>query len=59
MALEDGSTVTANDAYLQESILNPNAELVYGFQPDIMPPYADQVSPEELQALIAYISSFK
>ncbi|MEJ2746834.1 MAG: hypothetical protein P8183_02795 [Anaerolineae bacterium] len=35
--LTDGTTVTADDAYIRESILNPNAKIVAGFQPDVMP----------------------
>ena len=34
--LEGGQTVTADDAYIKESILNPTAKVVKGFQP-IMP----------------------
>ena len=31
--LEDGRTVIADEAYLRESILNPNAKVVKGYQP--------------------------
>jgi cytochrome c oxidase subunit 2 len=41
---------------LRESILNPNAKLVAGFQP-IMPTFQGQVSEEQLLQLIAYIKS--
>jgi cytochrome c oxidase subunit 2 len=53
--LEDGTTVKADEAYLRESIVNPNAKVVKGFPP-VMPPYA-QLSDEDLKALIAYIKS--
>lgn len=36
--LDDGTTVIADEAYLQESILDPNALIVEGFLPDRMPP---------------------
>ena len=55
--LEDGSTVTADEAYLKESIVNPSAKIVKGFPP-AMPPYS-QLSDEDLQALIEYIKSLK
>ncbi|MGB8889120.1 MAG: cytochrome c oxidase subunit II [Candidatus Korobacteraceae bacterium] len=54
--LEDGRTVTADDNYLRESILNPSVKIVAGFKP-IMPTYQGQVSEESLMALVAYIKS--
>jgi cytochrome c oxidase subunit 2 len=35
--LADGTTVVADEAYLTESILDPNAHIVAGFQPGLMP----------------------
>jgi len=54
--LADGTTVTADDAYLRESIINPNAKIVKGFQP-IMPPLP--LTEQELSDLIEYIKSIK
>ena len=54
--LEDGRTVTADENYLRESILNPGAKIVSGFKP-IMPSFQGQVSEESLMALVAYIKS--
>ena len=34
--LADGATITADDAYIRESILQPTAKLVAGYQP-LMP----------------------
>jgi cytochrome c oxidase subunit 2 len=48
--------VTADEAYLRESITNPAGKVVEGFQP-IMPSYQGQVSEEQLLQLIAYIRS--
>ncbi|HEX8455764.1 MAG TPA: cytochrome c oxidase subunit II [Pyrinomonadaceae bacterium] len=48
--------VTADEAYLRESIVNPAAKVVEGFQP-IMPSYQGQVNEEQLLQLIAYIRS--
>jgi cytochrome c oxidase subunit 2 len=54
--LKSGETVTANDAYLRESILQPRAKVVEGFE-TIMPPYEEQVSEEGVLDLIAYIKA--
>lgn len=50
--LADGTTVVVDADYLKESILNPNAKMVEGYQP-LMPPTV--VTDEELDALITYI----
>lgn len=58
--LEDGSTVTADEAYLRESILSPNAKIVRGYPSGAMPAdYQGRISPEELEALIAYIKNLR
>jgi cytochrome c oxidase subunit 2 len=54
--MADGSTVTADEAYVRESILNPRAKTVAGFQ-QIMPTYQGQLSEEQLLQLIAYVRS--
>jgi len=57
--LEDGIVVTVDEEYLRRSILDPGAQIVKGF-PDVMPKtYKEQLSQEELEALIAYIKSLK
>jgi cytochrome c oxidase subunit II len=55
--LANGQTVIANDAYIRESILEPNAKIVAGFEPNIMPNFKGQVSEEGVIQLIAYIKS--
>lgn len=55
--LDDGRKVLGDDAYIRESILNPNAKIVYGYKPDIMPTFQGQVSEEQILQLIAYIKS--
>jgi cytochrome c2 len=46
----------APDLYLYESITNPNAYLVPGFQPDLMPKtFADTLSPQDLADIIAFL----
>jgi len=54
--LTAGQTVVADEAYLRESILNPKAKTVAGFQ-DLMPLYQSQISEEGVLQLIAYIKS--
>ena len=55
--LQDGSTVTVDDAYLRESIVNPNAKIVRGFQP-VMPPF-NSLRPEEVDAVVEYIKTIQ
>jgi cytochrome c oxidase subunit 2 len=54
--LASGGTLTADVAYIRESILSPQAKLVAGFPP-IMPTFQGQVSEEQLLALTEYIRS--
>jgi cytochrome c oxidase subunit 2 len=56
--LNDGSTVVADENYLRESILQPNAKMVAGYPP-IMPTYQGQLSEEQITELIAYMKSLK
>jgi cytochrome c oxidase subunit 2 len=54
--LADGSTVTADDAYINESILDPKAKLVTGFAP-VMPPF--KLTDIEIANIIAYLKTLK
>jgi len=54
--LSDDSIVKADDNYVRESILNPTAKVVKGFQP-IMPTFQGQVNEEDLIKLLAYVKS--
>jgi cytochrome c oxidase subunit 2 len=54
--VQGGADVVADEAYIRESIVNPTAKVVLGFQP-IMPAYQGQVNEEQLLQLIAYIRS--
>lgn len=56
VTLEDGSTVTADDAYILESITDPQAKVHAGFAP-VMPPY--DLSEADLADLLAFIESLK
>jgi cytochrome c oxidase subunit II len=54
--LEDGRTVTADENYVRESILEPGVKIVKGFKP-VMPTFQGQVSDEQLNALVDYVKS--
>ncbi len=56
VALEGGQTLTADEAYIRESILNPRAKVVAGFRP-VMPTFQGQISEEQLLQLLAYVKS--
>jgi cytochrome c551/c552 len=60
VTLADGTTVTADDEYIRESIVDPNAKIVEGFQPNIMPAtFEDSLSDSDIEAITAYIKSLQ
>ena len=54
--LQDGRTVTADENYIRESILDPGAKIVNGYKP-VMPTFQGLVTEEQLNALVAYVKS--
>jgi cytochrome c oxidase subunit 2 len=54
--LKDGSSVTADDAYVRESILKPSAKIVAEFD-DVMP--EPELSEEELNQILDYLKTLK
>jgi cytochrome c oxidase subunit 2 len=54
--LQGGGSVTVDEAYLRESIVNPQAKIVSGYLP-IMPTFQGLVTEEQLLQLIAYVRS--
>jgi cytochrome c oxidase subunit 2 len=54
--LEDGTSVTADEEYLRESIYDPKAKIVKGY-PAVMPTYKGTLSSGDLTAIIAYLKS--
>jgi cytochrome c oxidase subunit II len=54
--LAGGGTVKADEAYIRESILNPPAKVVEGYQP-LMPTFQGLVTEEGVVQLIEYIKS--
>jgi cytochrome c oxidase subunit II len=54
--LQNGQVVIADIQYIRRSILDPNSQIVAGYEP-IMPTYAGQLDEERLLMLIEYIRS--
>jgi len=56
VVLNNNQTVRADEGYVRESILNPQAKIVSGFGP-IMPSFQGQVNEEQLLQLVAFVKS--
>lgn len=50
-------SIVADDAYIRKSVTEPNAQVVKGFTPGLMPGYKDKISEQEIVNLIAYLKS--
>ncbi len=58
--LTDGSTLTVDDAYLYDGIVDPSKHVRQGFAPGIMPEtYATQLTDEQIKDIIEFIKSLK
>jgi len=56
--LQGGGSVTADENYVRESILNPQAKLVAGYPP-IMPTFKGLISEDGIMQILAYLKSLK
>jgi cytochrome c oxidase subunit 2 len=54
--LQGGQSVIFDEAYMQESIVAPEAKVVEGYRP-VMPSFRGQLSNDEIMDLIAYVRS--
>lgn len=54
--LKDGSAVRADEDFIRESILNPSAKIVKGYE-NVMPSFQGQFKDNEISAVIAYLQS--
>jgi cytochrome c oxidase subunit 2 len=54
--LADGGTVTVDENYIRESILEPMAKVVAGYEP-VMPTYQGRLKDAEIMAIIEYLKS--
>ena len=48
--------MVADDSYLRDSIVNPNHQIVDGYQP-LMPSFKGRLSEEQILQLVAYIKT--
>jgi cytochrome c oxidase subunit 2 len=55
--LSDGRTVMADEAYLTESVADPNAKIVNGFPSGLMPKFS--LTDAQIQAIVSYIETLK
>ncbi len=55
--LADGSNVVADENYLTESILKPDAKIVNGFEAGTMPSFAEALDAGQMNDIVAYIRS--
>lgn len=59
-AIADGTSVTVNDAYIIESIKEPNKKITKGFQPNLMPAtLGAQLTDDQIKDIIEYIKTIK
>jgi cytochrome c oxidase subunit II len=54
--LADGSSITVDDNYIRESILEPNAKVRAGYRPQ-MPSFKGQLKDRQIEDLILFIKS--
>ena len=45
-----------DEAYIRESIVDPNAKVAAGFQPGVMPPYGETLESKQVADLVAFLS---
>jgi cytochrome c oxidase subunit II len=61
--LSDGTTIVADDAYLERSIADPDAQIVQGYHAGLMAPAIASFDlahkTDDIRALVAYIKSQK
>jgi cytochrome c oxidase subunit 2 len=57
--MDDGSKVVVDENYVRESILEPNAKIVKGYQKGQMPSFQGQVSDIEISAIIEFMKGLK
>ena len=51
----DTSLKGKDEAYIRESIVDPNAKIAAGFQPGIMPNYGEQLDAKQVADLVAFL----
>jgi len=56
--LKSGGPITVDENYIRESIVNPQAKIVAGFEP-VMPTYQGRLKDKEITAIIEYIKKLE
>ena len=56
--LEGGKSVTADEEYLRESIMDPGAKIVKGY-PNVMPTFKATLPREDTDAVVEYLKTLK
>ena len=56
--MQDGESLSVDENYLRESILNPAAKVAQGYQA-VMPSYQGILKDREVDALVEYIKSLQ
>jgi cytochrome c oxidase subunit 2 len=56
--LKDGSVVVADEGYLTESMMDPRARIVAGYEP-VMPTFQGRVPAPEIAAIVEFIKSLR
>jgi len=55
----DKGPLKIDENYIRESILEPNAKIVKGFQANVMPSFAGQLTEDQIRAMIEFIKTVK
>ncbi|HES58067.1 MAG TPA: cytochrome c oxidase subunit II [Firmicutes bacterium] len=55
-AMTDGTTVLVDEDYIRESIVDPEAKVVAGYQP-VMPTFQGKIKEEQIAWIIAYLKT--
>jgi cytochrome c oxidase subunit 2 len=58
VSLDGGTTVLADENYIRESIFEPQAKVVLGFQP-VMPTFKGRLTDQEITVMIEYLKTLK
>ena len=56
--MADGGAVTFDENYVRESILQPKAKVLVGYEP-VMPTFQGRIKDDEITALIAFLKSLQ
>jgi cytochrome c oxidase subunit II len=56
--IKNGDAATADENYIRESILEPQARIVAGFEP-VMPTFKGKLQDREITAIIEYVKTLK